>query len=149
MKIKKLLFHLAYYVLVLLAYMLFNFCTAALCPSGSLGAIKAFLYGVMFVATPAYIVVCARFSLLKWYVDPFMAAEIPLYYYLGSILTQMERTGASFFDAMAEYNASLVKDSVMLWYIIGLFLFGLAASFSLARKRGESISYRLFSKFLS
>lgn len=148
MRKKMLLFHLAYYILSLLIYVGFLFISANLFQTSSLGAAIAVTYGLLFMATPIIIVVLMRFSFLKWYVDPFAAAEVPLFLYVGMILKRMSRSEIDFYDAFLKINGQLSADGGEGWFfLIGLFVFGLVASVSLARKRGESISYRLISKF--
>lgn len=150
MRNKMLTIHAVYYIFSLLVYIGFFYGSAKLFHTSNLGAAMALTYGLMFLATPIITALLMRLSLLKWYVDPFAAAEIPLFLYLSMIINQMKRSGESFFDAFFEYNQKLSADGGMGWFfLIGLFIFGLAASFSLARKRGESISYRLISKFVS
>lgn len=82
MRKRMLFFHLAYYILSPLAYGAFFCCVTGLFHTTNLGAAIAVTYGLMFLATPMVIVVLMRFSLLKWYVDPFAAAEIPLFLYI-------------------------------------------------------------------
>lgn len=150
MRKKMLFFHLVYYVLSLLIYGGVLYGSTRLFRTSNLGAVIAITYGLMFLATPILIAVIMRFSLLKWYVDPFAAAEVPLFLYIGSVISQMNRSGIPFFQALLKYNEKLSADGAGGWFfLIGLFFFGLAASFSFARKRGESISYKLISKIIS
>ena len=150
MRKKMLIFHFAYYILSLLLYMVFLYCTAELFPTTSLGGAIALTYSVLFFATPILIVAIMRFSLLRWYVDPFAAAEVPLFLYFGAVIKRMQRSGVPFFDAILTCNEKFSADGGEGWlFFSGLFLFGLAASFSFARKRGESISYRLISKIIT
>lgn len=148
MRKKMLFFHLAYYILSLLIYMGFLFGSAKLFHTSNLGAAIALTYGLMFLATPIIIVVLMRFSLMKWYVDPLAAAEVPLFLYLGMIVNQMKHTG-ELRAAVLLVNNSLCDNGGGGWvFLIGLFIFGLLASFSFARKRGESISYKLIGKMI-
>ena len=150
MRIKMLFFHLAYYILSLLVYVGFLYGSAALFRTSNLGAVIAITYGLMFLATPILIAVIMRFSLLKWYVDPLAAVEIPLFLYFGSVISQMNGSEVPFFDAVIKYNEKLSANGGSGWvFLIGLFLFGLAASFSFSRKEGKSISYKLISKIIS
>ena len=150
MRKKMLLFHLTYYVFSLLIYIGFLFASAKQFHTSNLGAVIAITYGLMFLATPILIAVIMRFSLLKWYVDPLAAAVVPLILYIGMIINQMNRSGVHFYAAFLEINKVLSADERTGWFfLVGLFLFGLVTSFSFARKKGESISYRLISKFIS
>ena len=149
MRIKMPFFHLAYYILSLLVYVVFLL-GATLFRTSNLGVAIALTYGFMFLATPILIIVIMRFSLLKWYVDPIAAAEVPIFLYFVGIISNINRSEITFFDAMLKYNEQLSADGGSGWFfLIGLYLFGLAASFSFARKEGESISYRLISKIKS
>ena len=144
-----LFFHLAYYALSLLIYGGVLYGASKLPLPSDLGAVITFTYGFLFLATPILIAVIMRFSLLKWYVDPFAAAEVPLFLYFGSVITRMNRAGIPFAQAFSEYNKTLSTNGEDWAVLIGLFLFGLAVSFSFARKRGESISYKLIGKFIA
>ena len=149
MRTKVLLFHLTYYVLSLFIYIGFLFVSTKLFHTSNLGAAIAIAYGLVFLATPILVAVIMRFSLLKWYVDPLAAAEVPLVLYVGMIINQMNRSGVHFYEAFLEINKVLSTDERTGWFfLIGLFIFGLVASFSIARTKGESISYRLISRFI-
>ena len=150
MKKKLTLFSLLYYTLIPLVYVaLFAFASLLLDASGSsgnLGAVIAATYALMFVAVPALTVILMRLSLLKWYVDPIAAAEIPLFLYGTMIVSQMKRA-KPFSAAYLTVNESLCRDGGEgLFFLIGLFVLALLASFSPARKKGESISYQLIAK---
>ena len=150
MRKKMFFFHLVYYVSSLLIYMGFLFVATKMFHTSNLGAAIAITYGLMFLATPILVAVIMRFSLLKWYVDPLAAAEVPLFLYVGMIINKMNRSGVHFYAAFLKINEELAADGGQGWlFLIGLFLFGLVASFSPARKRGESISYQLISKVIS
>ena len=150
MKKKILLFHLAYYILSILIYTCFLFGSIKLFHTTDLVDAYLSTYGLMFIATPILIAVIMRFSLLKWYVDPIAAAEVPLFLYIGMIVNHMNRSNINFYEAFLKINETLFADRGEGWLlIVGLFLFGLIASFSIARKNGKSISYRLLSKFIS
>ncbi len=149
MKKKILIFHILYYILSLLVYIGFLYSSPWLLrlpEKNDLGTAIAFIYGVLFIATPIIIAVLMRFSLFKWYVDPIAAAEVPMFLYFAMVINQMDRAG-KFTAAVLLVNNQLSDDGGEGWlFLIGLFVFGLIASFSIARKRGESISYRLISK---
>ncbi len=149
MKKKILIFHILYYILSLLIYIGFLYSAPwllRLSEKGDLGTVMTFAYGMLFVATPVIVAVLMRFSLFKWYVDPIAAAEVPLFLYFDMVITAMNRAD----DLKAAFllvNKQLSDYGGEGWlFFIGLFVFGLIASFSIARKRGESISYRLISK---
>ena len=146
-KKKVVLFGTLYYFLAFAAYAL-CYTTLALVPTKSLGTAIAWTYGVLFVMTPIAVVLIARFSLLKWWVDPFAALVVPLFFYISMIVTKLNR-GASLRSAILLLNNDLGDDGGTGWgFLVCLFLLGLAASFSLARRKGKSISYRLLGKLL-
>ena len=106
----------------------------------------ALVCGYVFILTPFITLIMMRFSFLKWYVDPFAAAEFPLLGYVYFIINQMKR-GEDFISAVSNVNSSLIENGGMLIMILlGLFIFGIISSFSIARVRGKSISYVLFVK---
>ena len=146
-KKKVILFGILYYFLAFAAYAL-CYTTLALVPTKSLGAALVWIYGILFVMTPIAVVLIARFSLLKWWVDPFAALLVPLFFYISMIVTKLNR-GASLRSALLLLNNDLGDDGGTGWgFLVCLFLLGLAASFSLARRKGKSISYRLLSRLL-
>ncbi len=150
MRKKMLFFHLAYYILVLLIYVGFLYGSVKLFDTSNLGAVIVLVYGLLFAATPILIAVLMRFSLLKWYVDPFAAAEVPLFFYFGMIINQMNRSGVDFYGAFLKINEKLSADGGEGWFfLVGLFLFGIAVSFSFDRMKEESISYKLISKIVA
>ncbi len=154
MRKKMIVWHMVYYVLFLalfitLQYFMYLFIDLFLKLSGksaSFGFLATVIYAFLFIGTPFLIAVLTRFSLLKWYVDPFAAALVPLYYYLRMIFNSMKKAGyfpAAFQRANQLFSANGGEGWLLL---IVSFVFGLAASFSLARKKEESISYRLLAK---
>lgn len=148
---KKLVFlQIAYYAISLAVYLLFFRCVSLLLDlsgeADNLGAVIAVTYGVLFLMTPVLVGVLMRFSLLGWIVDPFAAAEIPLFLYLGMIVKQWKRAG-ELRAAFLLVNNQLADDGGEGWFfIIGLFVFGLIMSISFSRRKGQSISYRILSK---
>ena len=150
MQKKHIFFHLLYYVLTPVVYLLFFYIASLFLDlsgeSDNLGAVMAVTYAVLFFLTPLLITVLMRFSLFRWYVDPIAAAEIPALLYFGMIVNQFKRSG-TIRSAFLLVNNSLSEDGGMgRFFIIGLFVFGLLASLSFARKNGQSISYRILSK---
>lgn len=150
MKKKFVIFQILYYPLTLLVYMAFFYMSSLLLKlsgeADNLGAAMAVTYGVLFLMTPILIAVLMRFSLLRWYIDPIAAAEIPVFLYLGMIFNQLKRSG-EMKAAFLLVNNDLSDDGGMGWlFLIGLFVFGLVMSLSFARKNGKSISYRLLAK---
>ena len=144
---KLLLFHFLYYILSLLIYAGFLLVSAKLFQTTNLGAAIVVTYGLLFFATPLLVAGLMRCSLLKWYVDPIAAAEVPVFLYAGMICKQMSRSAISFYAAFSKVNGQLSADGGEGWlFLVGLFVFGLIASFSFARKKGESISYRVIAK---
>ena len=133
-----------YYLLIPCAYiaasLLIGFMTSGGKPS--LGRAGTAIMTMLFVITPAIICVFMRFSLLKWYVDPFAAAEIPLLMYLIMVFNNMKREDAGIGAAFANINETLSDGGAVGWlYLAGVFVFGLVTSFSIARKNGKSIGY--------
>ena len=149
MRRKTWMFQLAYYFLTILIYAGLLFACAKLFHTTNLGMAIAVTYGIVFLLTPAVVLTLMRFSLLRWYLDPIAAAEVPVFLYIGMVLNQMRRSDLGFCEALLKINGQLLADGGEgMFFLVGLFLFGLAATFSVARKRGESISYRLLAKFL-
>ena len=153
MKKKMRIWHSLYYILTFLIYIAFFYSSSLMLEmsgkSENLGTVMAVTNGVLFVGTPIIIAVLMRFSLLKWYIDPFAAAEIPLFLYCGMVINQMKYT-EDLSAAFLKINTKLCNDGGEGWiFLVGLFVFGLAASFSFARKKGQSISYKLISKISS
>ena len=149
MKKKIWLFQLIYYAVILLIYTACLYCASWMMHLDgdlNLGAVIAVTLLFMFMATPILTIILMRFSLLKWYIDPFAAACIPVYLYFGMILNVTKRTN-DLLSAFKEVNFNLSNDGGEGWVFLAcLFLFSLAASFSIARKNGASISYRLLAK---
>lgn len=108
-------------------------------PGAALGAGAMML----FVVTPAILYVIMRFSLLKWYVDPIAAAEYPLCVYIWMIFKEINLWGVGLGEAFANVNERLCHDNVTGGWkvLVVLFVLGLVASFSIARKNGKSIGY--------
>ena len=147
-KKKRTIFSLLYYVLCPIIYAAFFYMSSLLLEasgkSDNLGSVMAVTYGVLYFMTPILIGVLMRFSLFRWYVDPVAAAETPLFLYIIMIINESRRSG-SIKSAFLLVNDKLSDDGGMGYlFLIGLFVFGLIISFSLARKNGQSISYRLF-----
>ena len=150
MKKKHVIFHFLYYILTIVVYKTFFYAASLILDltgeADNLGAVIAVTYGVLFVMTPVLVAVLMRFSLFRWYVDPIAAAEIPLFLYVGMIFNQMKRS-VDLRSAFRMVNNDLGDDGGMGWlFLVGLFVFGLVMSLSFARKKGQSISYRLLSK---
>lgn len=142
-------FHLIYYAIILLVYTACLYCASWLMHLDgdlNLGAVITVTLLFVFMVTPILTIILMRFSLLKWYVDPFAAACIPAYLYCGMILNVTKRT-QDLLSAFKEVNLDLSNDGGEGWIFLAcLFLFGLVTSFSISRKNGKSISYRLLAK---
>jgi len=102
-----------------------------------------FTYGLV-IPIAAFILM--RFSLFKWYVDPFAAAELPLVFCLNLFIKQSPGTrGISV--AFSDTLSRLTSDNGRLArYLLSLFFFALLASFSLKRKSEKSFMYRLLNR---
>ncbi len=143
---KRVLFQSVFYVLVLLTHVGVFYGTSWLLKgSDNLGAAIAAAYGLLFVAIPTATAILARFSLLKWYVDPFFAVILPAFLYVTMIVNRMERFDESLWSAVTQVSDSLCRDNGFV-YLALMFVFGLLCSLSFARKREASIAYRLLSK---
>ncbi len=113
---------------------------------GDLGAAIAMTYLLVFILLPALAILLPRFSLLPRIVDPFAAVEIPLFLYGMMLFGRANRTG-SLLASIRLVNRDLLDDHGSgCLFLIGLFLLGLIASVSPARRRGESISFRILNK---
>lgn len=150
MKNKHVIFHFLYYALTIVVYMAFFYAASLMLDltgkADNLGSVMAVTNGVLFVMTPVLVAILMRFSLFKWYVDPIAAAEIPIFLYASMLINQMKHSD-SFVSALHLLNNKLGDDGGMGWlFLVGLFVFGLVMSLSFARKRGQSISYRLLAK---
>ncbi len=141
-----------YYVLVAILFLgALGFCSMMLNVEGgieNLGLVIFVTYAFMFLATPVLVAAAMRFSLLRWYIDPFAAAEIPLLLILLSVSNQMNRAGMSFAEAFAKVNADNLAEGAAGWlFYLGLLGFGLILSYSPARRNGANISHRLVKKW--
>lgn len=149
-KKKHVMIQLLYYALVIIIYMAFLYTASFMLnlfkQIDNIVTVILLCNAVLYLMTPILIAVLMRFSLFRWYVDPIAAAETPLFLYASMIISQMRRTH-DFVSAFNLVNGNLKDDGGMGWlFLAGLFLFTLLMSFSVARKKGESISYRLISK---
>ena len=143
-------FQFLYYILISIIYVVTLYGTSLLLHSAEkridLGAVMLSTVLFLYILTPMLVVFLMRFSLFKWYVDPFAAAEVPLLLYAMLIFNNMKRSG-SFVSSFQNVNDSLSRDSGEGWiFLVLLFVLGLVASFSFARKNGNSISFRIISK---
>ena len=150
MKKKMLLCYLLYYILLPLIYagILYGsaFFVKLTGQPVNLGTAIAITYMWFLAIVPVSIFVLMRFSLLKWYVDPFAAAALPLFYYINLLVGEMKYTG-DLQSAIHMVSIELGDDGNFGWIVLAaMFLFGLLASLSFARKRGESISFKLLAK---
>ncbi len=148
MKKKLIVLRILYHILVLGVYWLF---LRVLSLWGKLNGgianigITLAVVAVWLITTPILICVLMRFSLFKWYIDPIAAAEIPFYLYFIMVVDEMKDYSDGFLSALKRVNDSLSVDYGWL-YFTGLFVLGLLMSFSIERKNGESISFRLLAK---
>lgn len=140
------IFQLVYYIFVPTAFVLLCKMASFLFEmSGryeNIGAVILFTNGILFLFLPVLIVCLMRLSLLRWFVDPFAAAEIPVLLYAGMIGKQISR-GHTVGEAFCLVNRSLGRDCEGFLYLAGLFLFGIVCSFSVERTKGNSVSYKI------
>ena len=145
MKKKVVWIQVLYYVLFAAVFHLFMLFSSRLLDSADLNALSDVMgafFVVVFVSIPLAVLVLSRFSLLKWYVDPFAALIVPIYIYVGMILTKMKRT-MTFSAALTSVHESLGRGNAEGWLFIGgLFVFGILASFSIKRVKQNNISYQ-------
>ena len=137
-----------YYLFIPVVFFIYlKLCSAVFLSGGSsLGKVVAVVNCVLFIGTPVLILFLMRFSLLKWYFDPIAAAEIPFFFCMGMIIKQMNR-GSSLVSSLSLVRAELLDDGGEgLWFLLGIFCFGVLSSFSLKRKAEESIAYRIVNK---
>ena len=112
----------------------------------SLGMIMAATYALLFVGFPVLTAILMRFSLLKWILDPF-AAAVPSLLVYGLLVFGQRRQWHGLYAAILNAHRELTDDGgTGLHFLIGLFLFGLLCTLSFARRRGESLSYRLIGR---
>ena len=135
-----------YYVLYAAVFCLFMLFSGWCLDSSNLKALSDVMgavFVILFIGVPAAVIVLARFSLIKWYVDPFAALIVPIYMYVGMIGSNMDR-GNSLVAALSLTNESLVKDNGSgLIFFLGLYILGILASFSVKRVKEDNISYRI------
>ena len=144
MKKKIVILQTIYYILVPCIFGAFYYLSSLLIPdNASIGSVVTAVYGILFIGSPLVIAVLMRFSLLRWYVDPFAAAEIPLLFYI-IMLTSRIRHDHSFSVAFSALNRSLGSEG--FFFLFGLFFFGLMASISPARKEKRNLIYILIQK---
>ena len=140
------LYRILYYVVFLLAFLccwgLLWFLMTLPSQNVGLGFAMMTLYGVAFFCIPAGIAIFARLSLLKWFVDPFAAAVVPVSLYFIFVIDKIKLTDG-FWEAFVRAHQQLIGiNRLTLYYFIGLFLFGLVVSFSIARKEGRSTAFQ-------
>lgn len=128
-----------YYLLIPCVFLVFFYGASLLIPGNAgFGTVVTSVYGILFIGTPLVVAFLMRFSLLRWYVDPFAAVEIPLVYYIMMLVRRIQQ-GNHFSAAFFALNHSLVSEGWL--FLAGLFLFGLIASISPARKAGKNMLY--------
>ena len=145
---KTTVFAVLYYPLVILLCAGFLYGISALLNlskgADNLGFVIAVTYGTLFVGFPILVCVLMRFSLLRWIVDPFAAACCPVFLLGAMTVNEMTRSGRGLSSAFLLLSAKLSDDGGMGWiFFAGLFLLGLIASVSFARREGNSIPFRL------
>lgn len=141
-------FAILYYPTLILLYAAFLFLVSGLLGLSrgrdNLGFVIAVTYGVLFVGFPILVCVLMRFSLLKMIVDPIAAACCPAFLYGAMLVNEIRRGGHGLTAAFLTLNDKLSDDGGMGWvFLIGLFLLGLIASVSFARREGKSVSFRI------
>lgn len=133
---------LLYYLAVALIYVLYwlgvNFVLKYGMGNVGLGTLAGI---IVYIITPVFFALMAvlmRFSLLRWHVDPFAAMIAPVLWFFWVAISKMNRSSLGFMDAARE-----AVDSEVWMILIVMFFWAAVFSLSFARKRGESISYRM------
>jgi len=133
-----------YYVVFLLAFLgcWWLLCFLMIHLPGDMGAGLVIVFGVAFFCIPAGVAIFARLSLFRWYVDPFAAALVPVSLYIIFVINRIKLSDG-FWESFVSVNQQLLGISrLTLYYLIVLFFFGLVVSFSIKRKKGQSISFQ-------
>ena len=98
-----------------------------------------FIYGYFYAVLPCVIFILMRFSMLRWYLDPFAAAEIPLTLLLMLLAGYLRKFGFQG-EALRRLGSFLGRN----WgWLPAVFLYALCCSFSLRRVRGRSLPNRI------
>ena len=143
-----LFYHTSYYLLSLIFYAVLLLGSALLFRTSNLAAAVITAFILVFLGIPTLTVVLMRFSLFPWYVDPIGAALPPLTLYCILFYSQLRESG----DLLAAFHltaSELMDDGGTSWrLLLAAFVFGLLVSLSFARKKRQSISYRLLEKWL-
>ncbi len=145
---KTVLKHTAYYLAVplciYLLFPLFNWMMDITDFPLDLGAILLAINCLLWIALPSLVAILMRFSMLPWPVDPFAAAEPPLFICAAILFSAYRRSG-SMAKALSELRIELADDGGMLIYLlIGLFIFSLLCSLSLRRMAGDHLPGRIW-----
>lgn len=151
MKKAPLLLHILYYFLVPVSLAVLFLVTSLLLrlavPAGNLGAAMAATYAFLFLGVPVLAAALMRLSFLRCFVDPIAAAEIPLVLLALMLFSNLRRMGDLSSAFGHTWDSLLSNGGEGSLFLFGLFLFGLVCSFSQARKRGESLAFRLLARF--
>ncbi len=150
MKKRRIVYSVLYYCLVPAVFFgvlcLLSALLSAAKARDDLGTVVFAAYAFVFFAAPVIDAVMMRFSPLRFYIDPFAAAEIPFFLYLAMILNGL-KSAAGVRSAFLLVNRRLTDDGGMgVLFLAGLFLFGALFSFSVKRKHGQSVAYRIIEK---
>ena len=103
---------------------------------------------VFFVVAPCVIAVASRFSLLKWRLDPFVAAVYPLLIVIWVFSNTVLQT-PDLATAISRFVEKLINISSLFSLaptLIISYIFVLASSYSVAGVKGESVGFKLLSK---
>ncbi len=140
---KKTIYNIIYYATVLIVLTALPTLTACFF-KGSVESFEDAALVMIIVLTVMLLTaaVLMRFSTFRFYVDPFAALEVVLSIYLADLLLALIRTG----DILAAFKETGEIRAFTLVYYALAFVFGLILSFSIKRKSGKSISYRIIGK---
>jgi len=101
---------------------------------------------MVYILLPILFLLFMRFSLLKWYVDPIAAFTAPLFIFLVTLSSNIEK-GHDFLNAFSLSLSDFFTTTSLIYSII-LFILGLLASFSFKRKEEKSLSYKIIYKII-
>lgn len=138
----RLLYYVGVPVIVSVLYAIFSGLLALADGREDLSWLTLVAYEVFLILLPIVTLLLMRCSPLRWPVDPFAAAELPLLILICFTVRGWIRTG-SLSRAFAEVRLDFGDDGNLMWFVLGAaFVFALLCSISKARVKGNSFYYR-------
>ena len=142
----RLLYYVAIPVVFAVLYACYGGLQAIASGKESLGWLSLVSAEVFIILLPVAAVLLMRATPLRWPVDPFAAAEIPLFVFACMAGRWWIRTG-SLSRAISEVRLDFGDDGNFMWYVLGaVFVFALLCSLSKARMKGNSFYYKHIEK---